>query len=79
MPSLLKPHQSPIGLEWCKLAHQSPRQSGVLQARYSAVIEAGISPYYLADEVRRVYEGMMIAIPPSVDDVAVHSLRSRKF
>lgn len=27
-------------------------------------IEAGISPYYLADEVRRVYEGMMIAIPP---------------
>jgi hypothetical protein len=28
-------------------------------------IEAGISPYYLADEVRRVYEGMMIAIPPS--------------
>lgn len=27
-------------------------------------IEAGISPYYLADEVRRVYEGMMIALPP---------------
>ncbi|KAM3104283.1 IS4 family transposase [Phormidesmis sp. 146-33] len=27
-------------------------------------IEAGISPYYLADEVRRVYAGMMIAIPP---------------
>jgi Transposase DDE domain len=27
-------------------------------------IEARISPYYLADEVRRVYEGMMIAIPP---------------
>ena len=27
-------------------------------------IEAGISLYYLADEVRRVYEGMMIAIPP---------------
>jgi IS4 transposase len=27
-------------------------------------IEAGLSPYYLADEVRRVYEGMMIAIPP---------------
>jgi hypothetical protein len=27
-------------------------------------IEAGISHYYLADEVRRVYEGMMIAIPP---------------
>lgn len=27
-------------------------------------IEAGISPYYLANEVRRVYEGMMIAIPP---------------
>jgi Transposase DDE domain len=27
-------------------------------------IEAGISPYYLADEVRRIYEGMMIAIPP---------------
>jgi hypothetical protein len=28
-------------------------------------IEAGLSPYYLADEVRRVYEGMMIAIPPA--------------
>ncbi|KAM3090300.1 transposase [Phormidesmis sp. 146-12] len=27
-------------------------------------IEAGTSPYYLADEVRRVYAGMMIAIPP---------------
>jgi IS4 transposase len=27
-------------------------------------VEAGLSPYYLADEVRRVYEGMMIAIPP---------------
>jgi hypothetical protein len=27
-------------------------------------IEAGISHYYLANEVRRVYEGMMIAIPP---------------
>jgi hypothetical protein len=27
-------------------------------------IEAGLSPYYLAAEVRRVYEGMMIAIPP---------------
>jgi hypothetical protein len=27
-------------------------------------IEASISPYYLADEVRRVYEGMMIAILP---------------
>jgi IS4 transposase len=27
-------------------------------------IEAGISPYYLADEVRRIYDGMMIAIPP---------------
>lgn len=27
-------------------------------------IEAGISPYYLADEIRRVYEGMMIALPP---------------
>lgn len=27
-------------------------------------IEAGLSHYYLADEVRRVYEGMMIAIPP---------------
>jgi hypothetical protein len=27
-------------------------------------IEAGISPYYLANEVRHVYEGMMIAIPP---------------
>lgn len=28
-------------------------------------IEAGLSPYYLADEVRRVYDGMMIAIPPA--------------
>ena len=27
-------------------------------------IEAGISSYYLADEIRRVYDGMMIAIPP---------------
>jgi hypothetical protein len=27
-------------------------------------IEAGISPYYLVDEIRRVYEGMMIALPP---------------
>lgn len=29
-----------------------------------AKIEAGISSYYLADEIRRVYDGMMIAIPP---------------
>jgi IS4 transposase len=28
-------------------------------------IEAGISNYYLADEIRRVYDGMMIAIPPA--------------
>lgn len=28
-------------------------------------IEAGLSNYYLADEIRRVYEGMMIAIPPA--------------
>lgn len=28
-------------------------------------IEAGISHYYLADEIRRVHDGMMIAIPPS--------------
>ncbi len=28
-------------------------------------IEAGISHYYLADEIRRVYDGMMIAIPPA--------------
>ena len=28
-------------------------------------IEAGISYYYLADEIRRVYDGMMIAIPPA--------------
>lgn len=28
-------------------------------------IEAGISFYYLADEIRRVHDGMMIAIPPS--------------
>jgi len=27
-------------------------------------VEAGISSYYLADEIRRVYDGMMIAIPP---------------
>lgn len=27
-------------------------------------IDAGISSYYLADEIRRVYDGMMIAIPP---------------
>ncbi|MEM9218990.1 MAG: transposase [Cyanobacteria bacterium P01_F01_bin.150] len=27
-------------------------------------IEAGISSYYLTDEIRRVYDGMMIAIPP---------------
>ena len=26
-------------------------------------IEAGLSPYYLADEIRRVHDGMMIAIP----------------
>jgi hypothetical protein len=28
-------------------------------------IEAGISLYYLADEIRRVHDGMMIAIPPA--------------
>ena len=28
-------------------------------------IEAGLSNYYLADEIQRVYEGMMIAIPPA--------------
>ncbi|MCG8368549.1 MAG: transposase [Pseudanabaenales cyanobacterium] len=28
-------------------------------------IEAGLSNYYLADEIRRVYDSMMIAIPPS--------------
>lgn len=28
-------------------------------------IEAGLSPYYLADEIRRVHDGMMIAIPPA--------------
>lgn len=28
-------------------------------------IEVGISDYYLADEIRRVYDGMMIAIPPA--------------
>lgn len=27
-------------------------------------IEAGISSYYLSDEIRRIYDGMMIAIPP---------------
>lgn len=28
-------------------------------------IEAGISNYYLADEIEATYRGMMIAIPPS--------------
>ena len=28
-------------------------------------IEAGLSPYCLADEIRRVHDGMMIAIPPA--------------
>ena len=28
-------------------------------------IEAGLSDYYLADEIRRVHDGMMIAIPPA--------------
>lgn len=28
-------------------------------------IEAGISNYYLADEIEGTYRGMMIAIPPS--------------
>ena len=28
-------------------------------------IEAGIPDYYLADEIRRVHDGMMIAIPAS--------------
>lgn len=28
-------------------------------------VEAGISLYYLADEIRRVHDGMMIAIPPA--------------
>lgn len=31
----------------------------------SGKIEAGLSDYYLAGEIRRIYEGMMIAIPPS--------------
>ncbi|MBE9076000.1 hypothetical protein IQ241_01595 [Romeria aff. gracilis LEGE 07310] len=28
-------------------------------------IEAGLPDYYLADEIRRVHDGMMIAIPPA--------------
>lgn len=42
----------------------------VIRAAMSSVhgagkIEAGVSDYYLADEIRRVYDGMMIAIPPA--------------
>jgi hypothetical protein len=39
-------------------------QAAMRSVHGASKIEAGISPYYLADEVRRVYEGMMIAIPP---------------
>ena len=39
-------------------------QAAMLSVHTVDKIEAGISPYYLADEVRRVYEGMMIDIPP---------------
>jgi hypothetical protein len=39
-------------------------QAAMRSVHGAGKIEAGISPYYLADEVRRVYEGMMIAIPP---------------
>ncbi len=42
----------------------------VIKAAMSSVhgadkIEAGISDYYLADEIRRIYDGMMVAIPPA--------------